>query len=46
MLITCKIVDQLKEKYIIFVNSYKDNKDNKVFAFKIYAKFVKCDNNI
>ena len=46
MLIVIRLIDQIKRQHVIFVNTYKNNKDNIVFVIKIHFKLIKNNDNI
>ena len=46
MLIVKRLIDQIKRQYVIFVNTYKSDENNVVFAIKMHFKLIKDDNNI
>ena len=46
MLIVKQLINQIEKQHVIFVNIYKSDKDNIVFAIKIHFKLIKDDDNI
>ena len=46
MLIIERLIDQIEKQHVIFVNIYKNNEDNVVFAIKMHFKLIKDDDNI
>ena len=46
MLIIKRLINQIKRQHVIFINIYKSDEDNIVFAIKVYFKLIKNDDNI
>ena len=46
MLIVKRLIDQIEKQHVIFVNTYKSDKDNVVFAIEMYSKLIKDNNDI
>ena len=46
MLIVKRLIDQIKKQHVIFVNTYKSDKDNVVFVIEVHSKLIENDNDI
>ena len=46
MLIVKRLIDQIKRQHMIFVNIYKNEEDDVVFAIKMHFKLIKDDDDI
>ena len=46
MLIVERFIDQIERQHVIFVNTYKSDEDDVVFAIKMHFKLIEDDDNI
>ena len=46
MLIVERFIDQIERQHVIFVNTYKSDEDNVVFAIEMHSELIEDDDDI